>query len=92
LSELARARLKIIYESADGFEIARQDLELRGPGEFLGARQSGVPLLRIADLAADQALLDTARDAAQRLLSGFPDAVERHLARWLPEAEDYLKA
>ncbi len=92
LSELARARLKVIYESADGFEIARQDLALRGPGEFLGARQSGVPMLRIADPAADQELLEAARDAAQRLLAGFPDAVERHLARWLPEAEEYLKA
>jgi ATP-dependent DNA helicase RecG len=50
LGETARARLKVIYENADGFEIARQDLRLRGPGEFLGARQSGVPLLRYADL------------------------------------------
>jgi ATP-dependent DNA helicase RecG len=92
LSELARARLKVIYESADGFEIARQDLALRGPGEFLGARQSGLPMLRIADPAADQELLEAARDAAQRLLAGHPEAVERHLARWLPEAEEYLKA
>ena len=92
LSELARARLKVIYENADGFEIARQDLALRGPGEFLGARQSGVPMLRIADPAADQALLEAARDAAPRLLRDFPAAAERHLARWLPQAEEYLKA
>ena len=92
LSELARARLKVIYESADGFEIARQDLELRGPGEFLGARQSGVPLLRIADISTDQTIIDAARDVAQRLLKTSPAVVERHLARWLPEAEEFLKA
>ena len=50
LSEIAKARLKVVYESNDGFEIARQDLAIRGPGEFLGARQSGVPMLRFADL------------------------------------------
>ena len=92
LSELARARLKVIYESADGFDIARQDLELRGPGEFLGARQSGVPLLRIADIAADQDLLEAARELAHALLEREPEVVERHLARWLPQAEEFLKA
>jgi ATP-dependent DNA helicase RecG len=92
LSELARARLKVIYESADGFAIARQDLELRGPGEFLGARQSGVPLLRIADPSTDLQLLDAARQSAEQLLQDDPEAVERHLARWLPAAEEYLKA
>ncbi|MEJ5211952.1 MAG: ATP-dependent DNA helicase RecG, partial [Burkholderiales bacterium] len=92
LSETARARLKIIYESADGFEIARQDLALRGPGEFLGARQSGVPMLRIADPTADSALLEAARDLAPRLLAQYPEVVERHLARWLPQAEEFMKA
>ena len=57
LGEAARARLKAMAETADGFEIARRDLEIRGPGEFLGARQSGAPLLRFADLATDTALL-----------------------------------
>ena len=52
LTDTAKERLKVIYESSDGFEIARQDLRIRGPGEFLGARQSGVPLLRFADLGA----------------------------------------
>jgi ATP-dependent DNA helicase RecG len=92
LSELARARLKVIYESADGFEIARQDLALRGPGEFLGARQSGVPMLRIADPTADTELLSLAREVALRLLSAHPEAVERHLARWLPQAEEFMNA
>ncbi|WP_430626762.1 ATP-dependent DNA helicase RecG [Thiobacter aerophilum] len=92
LSETARARLKIIYESADGFEIARQDLALRGPGEFLGARQSGLPMLRIADPTADEALMQAARDLAPRLLKRHPEAVERHLSRWLPQAEEYMKA
>jgi ATP-dependent DNA helicase RecG len=92
LSELARARLKVIYESADGFEIARQDLALRGPGEFLGARQSGLPMLRIADPTADSELLSLAREVAPRLLSAHPEAVERHLARWLPQAEEFMNA
>jgi superfamily II DNA/RNA helicase len=65
LGETAKARLKVIYENTDGFEIARQDLVIRGPGEFLGARQSGVPLLRFADLEKDAALIEQARDAAR---------------------------
>ena len=72
LSELARARLKIIYENTDGFEIAQQDLRLRGPGELLGARQSGVPMLRFADLGEDDKLLDKARDIADEMLRDFP--------------------
>ena len=83
LSELARARLKVIYESTDGFEIARQDLQLRGPGELLGHRQSGLPMLRFADLERDVALLETARDWARRCLSGAPDVAARHVERWL---------
>ena len=64
LSELARERLRVIYETNDGFEIARRDLMMRGPGEFLGARQSGVPLLRFADLQRDAQLVEQARAAA----------------------------
>src|SRR5262249_55425324 len=64
VGETARERLKIVYESQDGFEIARHDLRLRGPGELLGARQSGIPLLRFADLDTDTDLLDAARAAA----------------------------
>jgi ATP-dependent DNA helicase RecG len=91
LSEAARARLKIIFENSDGFEIARQDLKLRGPGEFLGARQSGAPMLRFADLEKDLDLLEQARETAKELIERAPDAAERHLQRWLAGKIDYLK-
>lgn len=92
LGELARARLKVIYESTDGFEIARQDLQLRGPGEHLGARQSGAPLLRFADIEHDTDLLEAARDAAAWMLKHAPENAEKHLARWLGSRQYYLKA
>ena len=91
LSETARDRLKIIYQHSDGFEIARADLGLRGPGEFLGVRQSGVPLLKIADLERDADLLEAARNAAEELLRQHPQAVQEHLQRWLGRAESYAK-
>jgi len=91
LSEMAKARLKIIYENTDGFEIARQDLALRGPGEFLGARQSGVAMLKIADIERDQAVLDRARLSAEKLLRSKSVVADMHLARWLARAEQYLK-
>jgi ATP-dependent DNA helicase RecG len=92
LSEMARARLKVIYESNDGFEIARQDLALRGPGEYLGARQSGAPLLRFADLERDVDLVESARDAAEGLLKAKSPSVAKHLDRWLGSRQFYLKA
>lgn len=92
LSDTARQRLRIIKDNADGFAIAREDLRLRGPGEFLGARQSGVPMLRFADLEADLELLEAARDSAEALLENHPGHVRHHLARWLPRGLDYLKA
>ena len=91
LGETARARLKIIFENTDGFEIARQDLHLRGPGEFLGSRQSGVPLLRFADLEADADLFEAARESAELLLKDYPDAADRHVERWLGGRRDLLK-
>jgi ATP-dependent DNA helicase RecG len=91
LSPAAKERLRIIYERTDGFEIARRDMELRGPGELLGARQSGVPLLRFADLALDLDLLDAARDAAEQLLREQPEAAKAHLLRWLGGRNEYLK-
>jgi ATP-dependent DNA helicase RecG len=91
LTATARTRLRIIFENHDGFDIARHDLKLRGPGELLGARQSGVPLLRFADLETDLDLLDAARAAAERLLRDHPVQAARHVARWLGEKHDYLR-
>ncbi|WP_127264286.1 ATP-dependent DNA helicase RecG [Neisseria meningitidis] len=90
LGELAKARLKVIYEHTDGFEIARQDLNIRGPGEFLGARQSGVPMLRFAKLEEDLHLLEQAHETAPMLIEQNPEIVEAHLARWLSGREGYL--
>jgi ATP-dependent DNA helicase RecG len=92
LTDTAKARLKVIYENTDGFEIARQDLVIRGPGEFLGARQSGVPLLRFADLEKDVALIEQARDAADELLQKEPAAAARHMERWLGGRQEFIKA
>ena len=91
LSEIARKRLKIIFEQSDGFEIARRDLQLRGPGEFLGARQSGVPMLRFADLEQDGQLLIAAQSAADEILNDYPDLAQRHIQRWLGERTEYLR-
>ncbi|HLD10406.1 MAG TPA: helicase-related protein, partial [Methylophilaceae bacterium] len=91
LSEAARARLKIIYESSDGFEIAKADLHLRGPGELLGLRQSGVPMLKIADLERDMDLLEAAQKIADKLLRDNSPAVGQHLQRWLGHAEELVK-
>ena len=92
LGETALARLKVIFETTDGFEIARQDLLIRGPGEHLGARQSGAPLLRFADIERDVDLLEAARDAATWMLKHAPQNAEKHLARWLGSRQHYLKA
>ncbi len=91
LGELARARLKVIFKSGDGFEIAREDLRLRGPGEFIGARQSGLPLLRYADLE-DVTLVEKARAAAEDMLRDAPERAAAHLKRWLGGREDLLRA
>jgi ATP-dependent DNA helicase RecG len=92
LSSIARERLRIIFEHTDGFKIAHEDLKLRGPGEFLGARQSGVPMLRFADLEQDGDLLAAAQVAANELLHEHPDAAQRHLQRWLRGKSEYLRA
>ena len=92
LGEAARKRLRVIFENSDGFVIAREDLLLRGPGEYLGARQSAAPLLRFADLNEDADLVEAARETAERLLRDHPDAAERHLDRWLGGRADFLKA
>ncbi len=92
LGETARARLKAMVETNDGFEIARRDLEIRGPGEFLGARQSGAALLRFADLATDTELLEGARQLAPVMLDQFPELAQKHVQRWLGGKAEYLKA
>jgi ATP-dependent DNA helicase RecG len=91
LGSVAQQRLAIMRESSDGFEIARRDLEIRGPGEFLGARQSGQAMLRFADLEKDQWLVERARDLAAALLAQQPAVAEAHLARWLGERENFLR-
>ena len=91
LSDNARERLRIMYEHTDGFEIARHDLRIRGPGELLGARQSGVPMLRFADLETDADLVEAARDAAARMLRDHPQAAQLHLRRWMGARQEYLR-
>jgi len=91
LSDTARARLKVIYESNDGFAIAQADLQIRGPGELLGVRQSGVPMLKIADLERDVDLLEAAKDIADTLLQNYPAEVEQHLDRWMSTAGELVK-
>jgi ATP-dependent DNA helicase RecG len=91
LGEVAKQRLKVIFETTDGFVIAREDLRIRGPGEILGARQSGVPMLRFADLERDTELLERARDVAADLLQRAPGVADAHLQRWLAGREALLK-
>jgi ATP-dependent DNA helicase RecG len=92
LSDTGKQRLRAMAETNDGFEIARRDLEIRGPGEFMGARQSGDALLRFADLAEDAPLLAAARQAAESLWADHPAAARAHVARWLGHQLDYLNA
>jgi ATP-dependent DNA helicase RecG len=89
LSEMARARLTAIRETNDGFRIARRDLELRGPGELLGRRQTGLAQLRVADLARDADLLDEVRSCAAELLAASPERVAALRQRWIGAAEQY---
>jgi ATP-dependent DNA helicase RecG len=92
LSQTGKDRLRAMAETTDGFEIARRDLEIRGPGEFMGARQSGAELLRFADLQEDSALLKAARELAPKLLDAQPEAARKHVQRWLGSKVEYLKA
>jgi ATP-dependent DNA helicase RecG len=95
LGGVARQRLMTMRSTTDGFEIARKDLEIRGPGEFLGARQAGLAMLRFADLETDQWLVDQARELAHALLKNDdPDStqiVDAHLLRWMNRKEEYLR-
>ena len=89
LSRTARARLAALRETNDGFEIARRDLELRGPGEVLGTRQTGMLQLQIADLLRDQSLLPSVQRAADLILRDYPDHVTPLVQRWLGESVRY---
>lgn len=92
LGQTGKARLRAMAETTDGFEIARRDLEIRGPGEFMGARQSGDALLRFADLDADSALLQHARRVAPRFLDDHPQQAQALVQRWLASRTEFLKA
>jgi len=92
LSEAARARLAVMRETGDGFRIAEKDLELRGPGEVLGTRQTGEAAFRVANLARDAALLPQVNVAADALLAASPQAVERLIRRWVGRAERFAEA
>ena len=92
LSDTARERLRIVFESADGFEIARRDLLLRGPGELLGSRQSGLPLLRYADLERDGELVELARGCAERMLRDGSPVARAVIDRWLAGRQAFAQA
>ncbi|RTZ48319.1 ATP-dependent DNA helicase RecG [Candidimonas sp. SYP-B2681] len=92
LSAVARHRLRAMYETADGFEIARRDLEQRGPGEFLGVRQSGQELLRFASIETDALLVERAQDAARELRDRYPEHARAHLQRWMRGKQDFLRS
>ena len=89
LSQIGRQRLGIMRETNDGFVIAEKDLELRGPGEMLGTRQTGLLQFKVADLMRDADLLPAVRDAAQALLERWPDHVSPLLNRWLRHGQQY---
>lgn len=89
LSQLGRERLGIMRETCDGFVIAEKDLELRGPGEMLGTRQTGLLQFKVADLMRDADLLPAVRDAAQALMERWPQHVSPLLERWLRHGQQY---
>ena len=89
LGPLARERLNILRETNDGFRIAEKDLELRGPGEVLGTRQTGLLQFRVADLARDEGLLDRIPAVAERLLGDSPERVEKLIQRWIGDADRF---
>ena len=91
-TDVAKERNQIMCESNDGFEIARRDLELRGPGEFLGEQQSGMPMLQFADLDSDAELVETASRTADLMLKQYPEQAARHAARWFSAKAELLKA
>ncbi|WP_313920098.1 ATP-dependent DNA helicase RecG [Tahibacter sp.] len=92
LSQLAKARLNVMRETNDGFRIAEKDLELRGPGEMLGTRQTGRLEFRIADIQRDSALLPSVQRVGEALLDGYPVLAERIVVRWIGASARYAGA
>jgi len=92
LSIMAKQRLRTIYENIDGFKIAEEDLKIRGPGEFLGLKQSGVPMLRVADIQRDSALLELAKQDADHLIESEHPSINLHLERWLRNYQEIIRA
>jgi len=92
LSTAARLRLKTIYENIDGFKIAEEDLKLRGPGELLGFKQSGIPTLRFADLNRDLEILEVVRNDADKLIKEQDKNINEHMKRWLRNYEEIVTA
>ncbi|MFW7342634.1 ATP-dependent DNA helicase RecG [Pollutimonas sp. H1-120] len=92
LSAIARQRLRAMYETCDGFEIARRDLDMRGPGEFLGTRQSGQELLRFASIETDARIIEQAQQAVKELRDQYPEHAHAHLRRWMRDKQDYLRS
>jgi ATP-dependent DNA helicase RecG len=90
LGQQGKARLSTMRETTDGFKIAEKDLELRGPGELLGARQTGLLEFKVADLQRDKALLSQVQQAAAQLYKEYPEHVSPLLSRWLPKHQQYL--
>jgi len=80
--------LRVVYENTDGFKIAEEDLRLRGPGEFLGTRQSGLPMLKVADLERDKPVLRLAQQQADQILRQHPQGAQRQILRWLGTLQD----
>jgi ATP-dependent DNA helicase RecG len=91
LGQLARSRLAVLRETTDGFVVAQRDLELRGPGELLGTRQTGLPDYRVANLVRDAELMPSVQVAAETILSSTPDAAAAIVRRWLGDAGRYGK-
>jgi ATP-dependent DNA helicase RecG len=92
LSAIARQRLRAMYETADGFEISRRDLAQRGPGEFLGLRQSGQDLLRFASLDTDARIVEQVQEAVQDMATNHAVHVQAHLRRWMRYRQDLLRS
>jgi len=91
LSNVAKDRLKVIYDNSDGFKISEADLKLRGPGEFLGLKQSGLPSLKIADISQDKYLLEAAKEDADSLINENHKNIQSHLQRWISNYQEITR-